>query len=232
MDREATPLAMSGEIEAIGDAMTGAVVARAVEPDAGEGTSGDADNCLNCGASLHGHHCHQCGQKAKVHRTLGAFGHDILHGVLHFDGKIWRTLPQLAWNPGHLTRRYIHGERAKFVSPLALFLFCVFLTFAAFSFAAGGKNEGIQIDPKGAAAANASTAIEKLKPERARIIKDIARLEALASQLGAPKEATDQLQERRNDLKGIETAIRLAQGGHCGGNGQFHQYRSARRRCV
>lgn len=49
--------------------------------------------------------------------------HDLLHGLLHFEGKIWRTLPLLAWWPGELTRRYIEGARARFVSPMALFLF-------------------------------------------------------------------------------------------------------------
>jgi hypothetical protein len=68
-----------------------------------------------------------------VHRTLGAFWHDLLHGVFHFEGKIWRTLPLLAWKPGELTRRYIAGERARFVSPVALFLFTVFLMFAIYS---------------------------------------------------------------------------------------------------
>ena len=36
-----------------------------------------------------------------------------LHGVLHFEGKIWHTLPLLAWRPGELTRRYIDGQRAQ-----------------------------------------------------------------------------------------------------------------------
>ena len=65
-----------------------------------------------------------------MHRTLQAFFHDFAHGVLHFEGKIWRTLPLLVWKPGELTRRYIDGQRARFVSPIALFLFCVFLMFA------------------------------------------------------------------------------------------------------
>jgi hypothetical protein len=69
------------------------------------------------------------GQHAHVHRTLEAFFHDFAHGVLHFEGKIFRTLPLLAWKPGELTRRYIAGQRASFVSPIALFLFCVFLMF-------------------------------------------------------------------------------------------------------
>jgi hypothetical protein len=121
-----------GNFEALGDAVTGGVVGRAVEPKAGEGDGHtDETNCLNCCALLDGPFCHQCGQHAHVHRTLTAFFHDFLHGVLHFEGKIWRTLPLLAWKPGELTRRYIDGQRASFISPVALFLFCVFLTFAA-----------------------------------------------------------------------------------------------------
>lgn len=121
-----------GEFEAIGDALTGGVLGRAVEPKAGEETRGNTGetHCLNCGTSLSGPFCHQCGQHAHVHRTLSAFFHDFLHGVLHFEGKIWRTLPMLALHPGELTRRYIDGQRARFVSPIALFLFCVFLMFA------------------------------------------------------------------------------------------------------
>ena len=87
-------------------------------------------SCLNCGTALVGDHCHACGQHAHVHRTISAFFHDLLHGVLHFEGKTWRTLPLLAWRPGELTRRYIDGQRARFVSPIALFLFSVFLMFA------------------------------------------------------------------------------------------------------
>jgi len=123
------------DVEAIGDALTGGVVARAIEPQAGEGGDGHTHEttCLNCGALLAGPFCSACGQHAHVHRTLGAFFHDFAHGVLHFEGKIWRTLPLLAWKPGALTRRYIEGQRASFVSPVALFLFSVFLMFAVLS---------------------------------------------------------------------------------------------------
>ncbi|HEX5259141.1 MAG TPA: DUF3667 domain-containing protein [Sphingomicrobium sp.] len=122
-----------GELEAFGDAITGGVLGRAIEPNAGEAAQGHTHErqCLNCGAQLTGPYCQECGQHAHVHRTLGAFFHDFAHGVLHFEGKIWRTLPMLVWRPGELTRRYIDGQRARFVSPIALFLFCVFLMFAA-----------------------------------------------------------------------------------------------------
>jgi len=123
---------MSGA-EVAGDLVDAALMARAVEPHADLPADGHTHEtaCLNCGAALTGAFCAQCGQAAHVHRTLAAFFHDLLHGVFHFEGRVWHTLPMLALRPGQLTRRYIDGQRARFVSPLALFLFCVFLMFAA-----------------------------------------------------------------------------------------------------
>ena len=46
---------------------------------------------------------------------------------------MWRTLPLLALRPGELTRRYVEGERARFVSPVGMFLFSAFMMFAIFS---------------------------------------------------------------------------------------------------
>ncbi|OBX18745.1 hypothetical protein A9995_09200 [Erythrobacter sp. QSSC1-22B] len=127
--------------EAVSTAVERGPVSRAAsavhrKPGADARSPGDGHfteaTCLNCGTMLTGPHCHQCGQKAHLHRTIGAFLHDLLHGALHFDGKTWRTLPKLVFKPGELTRRYIDGERARFVSPMALFLFAVFLMFAVF----------------------------------------------------------------------------------------------------
>jgi hypothetical protein len=135
---------MAGDIEGmvggLADMGTGAVVASAIERERGvAGTGGHTQEgaCLNCGTLLVGPHCHACGQRAHVHRTLGAFFHDLLHGVLHFEGRTWRTLPLLIWRPGQLTREYIDGKRASYVSPIALFLFVVFLSFALFSMLGG-----------------------------------------------------------------------------------------------
>ena len=122
-------------MESIADAVTGGIVADTVEPSTGVDKSGHTTEhaCLNCKTPLVGDYCYHCGQKGHVHRSLAAFGHDLLHGVFHFEGKIWKTLPMLAWHPGELTRRYIAGERARFVSPVALFLFTVFVMFAVIS---------------------------------------------------------------------------------------------------
>jgi hypothetical protein len=127
--------AMSGEGEAAGDVLTGAIVAGAIEGASGKkGPAAHGSQCLNCGAMLDGAFCSACGQRAHLHRSLLHLGHDILHGVFHFEGKLWRTIPELFFHPGRLTRRYIDGERAKFISPMALYLFTVFLMFGVFSF--------------------------------------------------------------------------------------------------
>lgn len=125
---------MSEELESTGAAVEGCLLAKALDGHSAGSAGDDGSNCLNCGALVASCYCCNCGQAAHVHRSISAFWHDILHGVLHFEGKIWRTLPLLAWNPGDLTWRYVHGERAKFISPIALFLFSVFMMFAVFSF--------------------------------------------------------------------------------------------------
>jgi hypothetical protein len=89
--------------------------------------------CLDCGAQLAGKYCSTCGQNSHLHRNLGAIGHDLAHGVLHFEGKFWRTIPLLTLRPGELTRRYIDGERTRVLSPIATFLLTVFLMFGVIS---------------------------------------------------------------------------------------------------
>ncbi|MEZ5708606.1 MAG: DUF3667 domain-containing protein [Blastomonas sp.] len=135
---------MSSEIDAVGTIAEGAMLSRALEKRAGEAGTDDSGHgeCLNCQTVLTGPYCHACGQSAHIHRSISAFWHDILHGVLHFDGKFWRTLPLLAWHPGKLTRRYVHGERARFISPMALFLFAIFMMFAIFSYVGSPDFDG------------------------------------------------------------------------------------------
>jgi hypothetical protein len=126
---------MSDIGEGLGTAIEGGLLGRTLDrpqaDTAGHAYAGPV-TCANCQTVFTGHFCPECGQKAHIHRSLAAIGHDIMHGVLHLDGKLWETLPLLTFKPGALTRRYIAGERAKFVSPMAMFLFTVFAMFAVF----------------------------------------------------------------------------------------------------
>lgn len=201
---------MVGDLEAIGDAATGGVLGRAVEPAAGEGDGHTHErNCLNCGCALAGDYCHWCGQRAHVHRTLGAFWHDLLHGVLHFEGKIWRTLPLLVFKPGVLTRRYIDGQRASFVSPIALFLFSVFLMFAVINTLGSPDFSGT---PEQMTSAEKREAIEEqlteLEAERARAAaegRNTAAQDVVISELRRARTAPDsvQIKPRSIDLDSV-----------------------------
>jgi len=124
---------MSEAGDGIGSLATGALWARTFEGSAGAHDAHEGGACANCGTERVGAYCHACGQPGHLHKNIMGLVHDIAHGVFHFDGKVWRTLPMLAWRPGELTRRYVDGERVKFVSPMALFLFSVFLMFAVVS---------------------------------------------------------------------------------------------------
>jgi len=89
--------------------------------------------CANCDAVLGGRFCQDCGQAAHVHRSLLHLAEELLHGIFHFETRAWRTLAELAWRPGRMIRDYIHGRRARYVPPLALFLFMMFALFLVFS---------------------------------------------------------------------------------------------------
>jgi len=190
-----------GEFEAIGDAVPGGVLGRAVEPKAGKGDGHTHDmNCLNCGAPLAGHYCHECGQHAHVHRTLTAFFHDFAHGVLHFEGRIWRTLPLLAWKPGELTRRYIDGQRTNFVSPIALFLFCVFLTFAVIG-ALGMTSSSTRLGASGLAKAEREPGgdLADLRKKRSEAVAHGQSTANIDAQIRDEQQGLETLRSLKND---------------------------------
>ena len=154
------------DVEAGGGALTGALMAGAVERPGGR--AGEPHHaCSDCGATVEGRFCAQCGQPAHVHRTLLHLGEEILHGVMHFDGRLWRTLPLLFTSPGRLTREWIQGRRTRYVSPLAMFLFTMFVMFMALSFAPQPQvmtqsvAERIQMEQ--AALASAEAEVEKAR---------------------------------------------------------------------
>ncbi|MGZ8286726.1 MAG: DUF3667 domain-containing protein [Allosphingosinicella sp.] len=195
---------ITGGLEGVGEAVTGGLAARAVEPAAGEGGDPGHGACLNCGTERVGPHCHQCGQSGQVHRTLTAFWHDLAHSVLHFDGKLWRTLPLLAWRPGELTRRYVAGQRASFVSPMALFLFSVFLMFAIFSTIGGPV--GSSGSPKESREAAAAVAREK-----GELDGRIADLQRLRRELAARRQPTAAIDAELRGLRRQRSALDTAQ---------------------
>lgn len=184
-----------GELDGIGEAVTGGLLASVVEPEAGDPGHTHEGSCLNCGTKLVGPYCAACGQKAHVHRSLTGFFHDLIQGLFNFEGKTWRTLPMLAWRPGELTRRYIAGERARFVSPVALYLFSVFLMFAVLNLT------GAMSPDTGAVRTSVETAMReerdglvRLEAKRTKLIADGEDVAAIDRTITKKKEELAQLE--------------------------------------
>ena len=159
---------MSGEVEAAGALATAGAVAGAIEKgDPGASSEGA---CLNCGTALGGgRYCSNCGQVAVPHRTLNGLMGEFLTNLWNFDTKAWRTLPRLVLRPGTLTREYVYGKRARYISPLAAFLVSIFVMFFAFS--------TVQIPQNTRDASNIAATAEDLAEARQELARAQAELQ-------------------------------------------------------
>jgi hypothetical protein len=89
-----------------------------------------AEVCQNCGATLSGDYCAQCGQRhhagaPTLRHVLAEFADDYLH----LDSKLPQTLWALLAKPGLLTVEFLAGRRARFVGPFKLYVLCSLLFF-------------------------------------------------------------------------------------------------------
>ena len=84
----------------------------------------DTTLCSNCGATLVGEFCHACGQKRFVEsdRRFGHLLQQFVASATDLDGRFWRTLRALLFQPGLLSGEYFEGRRARWLSPVSLFI--------------------------------------------------------------------------------------------------------------
>ncbi len=109
--------------------------------------------CLNCGTPLLGQFCSHCGQASHEgrHPTIAHFGHELVHEFVHVDGKIFRTLKALLFQPGLLTQEYWQGRITPWIRPLRIFLVVVALNLLIVHDKVGPMNfqVGVYRDSKG-----------------------------------------------------------------------------------
>lgn len=93
-----------------------------------------AMHCRNCGYELSGPFCPKCGQPVKTFmRAVWGLVYEMLDEFFSFDSRAFNTFPPLLLRPGFLTNEYIAGRRARYVSPLRLYLLISIVFFLAFS---------------------------------------------------------------------------------------------------
>jgi hypothetical protein len=120
-------------------------------------------HCQNCGALLTGPYCAQCGQHdVDYNRSFWHIVEDALEGLLHFDGKFFRSARYIFTRPGFLTTEFIAGRRARYANPVRFYVFASFLFFAV-SVLVGQRSA-----PTQAVAARPGTGVEAPEPREAR----------------------------------------------------------------
>lgn len=86
--------------------------------------------CANCETPLEGTYCHVCGQLAEdFHKSVWKLTVEAVESLLHLDGRLFSTLPDLFRRPGKLTREYLDGKRAYQVQPFRMFLVILLIAF-------------------------------------------------------------------------------------------------------
>lgn len=169
--------------------------------------------CANCGTPLKGQICHSCGQDSDIlQRPFWNHVLEILDGQLGVDGKLWRTLPPLMFRPGHVTRQYLSGVRARYVQPFRLYIFASFVFLFLLWSGSDGingffQNEPVNVTPGTIAELEAEiAAIEAESPESAaqlrRVLDGLQAREA-GSDSTADVSIADALStpETREDMK-------------------------------
>jgi len=89
-----------------------------------------SSNCLNCGAPLSGPFCAQCGQRdVPPYPSVRELAVDAFWELSGWDGRFATTLKALFRRPGMLTREFLEGRRARYISPLRLYLMASLVYF-------------------------------------------------------------------------------------------------------
>src|SRR3569833_174672 len=86
--------------------------------------------CLNCNTELVGPFCAQCGQRAlPPYPSVRELVTDAFWELSGWDGRFAATVRALFRAPGQLTLDFLEGRRARFISPLRLYLLASLLYF-------------------------------------------------------------------------------------------------------
>jgi hypothetical protein len=80
-------------------------------------------HCKNCGSTLHGHYCSNCGQRAKVERlTFSYIAEEVFQFFTHIKRGFLFTSWSMLSSPGKTITDFIAGKRKNYQPPVSYFL--------------------------------------------------------------------------------------------------------------
>jgi hypothetical protein len=146
-------------------------------------------DCLNCGATVAGRYCQNCGQEnVETKETFWSLATHFIYDILHFDGKFFYTLKYLFTKPGFVAGQYAKGKRAFYLHPIRMYLFTsavfflVFFSVGAFNIGKGKINGTLDEDDRRELANVYSARLQKnpsdtfLRPRIALLLDSTRRL--------------------------------------------------------
>ncbi len=137
------------------------------------GTHKPFDVCLNCGTTLGGQYCGNCGQRA-ASRLISVWElfRDAFGDLLDLDSRLWRTLVPLITRPGKLTRDYLEGRRARFMPPFRTYL-VLSIFFFLIAFFDPREELGILFEPEPPSTADSEENAVDTDAVRDEIIREL-----------------------------------------------------------
>lgn len=98
--------------------------------------------CLNCGHSVEEQYCPNCGQEnTEAKQPFHYLFSNFFENFTSYESQFWKTIYDLLFSPGTLTKEYSQGKRKQYVPPVKLYIFISFLTFFMLSFLGVSVNE-------------------------------------------------------------------------------------------
>lgn len=136
--------------------------------------------CPNCGAPTPDAYCSSCGQRnLDLHVSLRALVSETIEELFAADSRFGRTLRALFFHPGFLSSEYRAGRRARYTSPIKLYLAAsalyFFLPVGLEQMSSNGNDQGAAMSVHHDAEVAPAARSEKLP-----------RLHALLAHLGRP----------------------------------------------
>lgn len=98
------------------------------------GTTTDDRICENCGRPRADRFCSRCGQNDRTYsRSLFPVLGELVRESFEFDGRLAQTLRLLLFKPGSLSTEFARNRRARYMTPVRLYLFTSVVFFLTMS---------------------------------------------------------------------------------------------------